>query len=231
MARQRKVVTPAGNIKLRQPDRSAPSEKTLLDFAGERNLFEQAARRERQLARERRRADGQDGGADTSGDDSDEDEDEGAATISPGAERVLESMLWTVSLAMLHFTFDVLVQHQYGTTISWHDVCVRGVTAWLVFLFLFYFLHPHASNPVIVPGLPLSYQRPLGQAIFFAMSVVSGCYLIYITNTYGYLATMKQAPPLGCLWLWAVMELDLVTAVASLAVAGAFLWQGGYDIK
>lgn len=100
-----------------------------------------------------------------------------------------------------------------------------------VFLFLFYFLHPHASNPVIVPGLPLSYQRPLGQAIFFAMSVVSGCYLIYITNTYGYLATMKQAPPLGCLWLWAVMELDLVTAVASLAVAGAFLWQGGYDIK
>lgn len=133
MARQRKVVTPAGNIKLRQPDRSAPSEKTLLDFAGERNLFEQAARRERQLARERRRADGQDGGEDSSGDDSDEDEDEdeGAATISPGAERVLESMLWTVSLAMLHFTFDVLVQHQYGTTISWHDVCVRGVTAWL----------------------------------------------------------------------------------------------------
>ncbi|UNI17214.1 hypothetical protein JDV02_003582 [Purpureocillium takamizusanense] len=230
MARQRKVVTPAGNIKLRQPDRNAPTEKTLLDFASERNLFEQAARRERQLAREKQRSEGV-AADDDDDDDSDADDDDEAATLSPGAERFLESMLWTVSLAMLHFTFDVLVQHQYGTHISWPDVCIRAGTAWLVFLFLFYFLHPHASNPVLVPGLPLRYQRPLGQAVFFIMSALSGCYLIYITNTYGYLATMKQAPTLGCLWLWAVMELDLVTAVLSLAIAGVFLWQGGYDIK
>jgi uncharacterized membrane protein YesL len=42
---------------------------------------------------------------------------------------------------------------------------------------------------------------------------------------------MKQAPPVGCLWIWAVIELDLTWAMLSLAGAAAFLWQGGYDIK
>ncbi|KAJ6439894.1 deacetylase-like protein [Purpureocillium lavendulum] len=235
---ERKVVTPAGNIKLRQPNRDAPTEQTLLDLAGERDLFAQADRRQKELAKERRRKDRRGGGGAGEEDDDDEDDetedeeaDEDGPTLSPGAERFLEAMLWTVSLAMLHFTFDVLVQNQYGTRISWSDVCIRTATAWLVFLFLFYFLHPHGPTPTLVPGLPLAWQRPLTQGVFFLMSVASGCYLIYITNTHGYLATMKQAPPLGCLWLWAVIELDLVTAVASLAIAAAFLWQGGYDIK
>jgi hypothetical protein len=100
----------------------------------------------------------------------------------------------------------------------------------LVFLILYYTLHPHESSPTLIPGLPLKYQRPLRQTIFFAMSVCSGCYLIYVTNKSGYLATQKQAPPLGCLWLWAVIELDLPWATLSLVAAGLFLWQGGHSI-
>jgi hypothetical protein len=99
-------------------------------------------------------------------------------------------------------------------------------------MLLFYFLHPHEANDkTLVPGLPARYQHPLRQVIFFAASVASGCYLIYVTNTFGYLAVMKQAPPLGCIWLWAVVELDLPWAVLSLVVAVGFLWQGGYDYK
>lgn len=63
------------------------------------------------------------------------------------------------------------------------------------------------------------------------MSVISGCYLIYVTNQAGYLATQKKAPPLGCLWLWAVVELDLKWAVLSLLGVAGFLFQGGYNIK
>jgi hypothetical protein len=54
-----------------------------------------------------------------------------------------------------------------------------------VFLLLFWPLHPHASNPVLLPGLPLRYQAPLRQAIFFAASCAAGCYLIHISNEYG----------------------------------------------
>jgi hypothetical protein len=106
-----------------------------------------------------------------------------------------------------------------------------SVSRIVVFLFLFWPLHPHEANPRLVPGLPLRYQAPLRRAVFFAMSVVCGCYLIYITNSYSYLYILKRAPPLGCLWLWAAIELDLVSAVASLAVAGGFMWYGDYGFK
>ena len=96
---------------------------------------------------------------------------------------------------------------------------------------LFYFLHPHrANNKTLVPGLPPQHQHPLRQALFLAASVAAGCRMIYVTNSAGYMAVMKQAPPLGCLWLWAVVELDLPWAALSLAVAGGFLWLGGFTV-
>ncbi|KID78349.1 uncharacterized protein G6M90_00g041610 [Metarhizium brunneum] len=221
MVKTRKERAGNAHVKLRQPDRSGPTEKTLLDFAHEQNLFQQVQQREKEMAKERRKQSIADG----------DDDDGEVPTLSPGAERALEAALWTATIAMLHFTFDVLVQHQYGQEISWAHVCTRTGRAWLVFLFLFYFLHPFESDAVLLPGLPSRYQRPLRQSIFFIMGVASGCYLIYISNTYGYLATMKQAPPLGCLWLWAVVELDLVWGCLSLLLAAVFLKQGGYEIK
>jgi hypothetical protein len=100
-----------------------------------------------------------------------------------------------------------------------------------VFGLLFYALHAHSSNPTLLPGLPARHQPILRQAIFFVASTCAGCYLIHISNKYGYLAVMKQAPPVGCLWIWAVVELDLPWAVLSLVGASAFFWQGGYSIK
>ncbi|RDA84005.1 hypothetical protein CP532_3142 [Ophiocordyceps camponoti-leonardi (nom. inval.)] len=143
--------------------------------------------------------------------------------------RLLDSCLWSASLGMLHFTFDVLVQHQYGTEIIWWELSVRTLRAWLLFLILVYTLHPHQATSL--PLLPPPLQRPARQTIFFLSSLLCGCYLIHLSNTAGYLATMKRAPPLGCLWLWAVVELDLAAAVVSLVAVALFLWRGGYDIK
>jgi hypothetical protein len=96
---------------------------------------------------------------------------------------------------------------------------------------LFYPLHPHASNPILLPGLAPRFQPALRQGIFFITSLCAGCYLIYISNRYGYLAVMKRAPSLGCLWVWAVIELNLPLAVLSLGFAVLFLWQGGYNFR
>jgi len=100
-----------------------------------------------------------------------------------------------------------------------------------VLILFFYVLHPHPSSPTLLPGLPARFQRPLRQGVFFAMSVAAGCRLVFVTNSYGYLAVMKQAPTLACLWLWSVIELDLPLAVGSLVFTAAYLWQGGYDIR
>ncbi|KAI1188344.1 hypothetical protein F5B17DRAFT_429639 [Nemania serpens] len=211
MVRTRKERKAAAEIKLAQPDRSVLPEQTLLGLAQERNLFEQA---DQHPANRRRRKD---------------DHDDGE--LSPTADRIMDTLLWTVSLAMLHFTLDVLVQHQYAMDIVWPDIVTRALIALVVFFAFFYVLHPHPSSPALLPGLPLRYQAFLRQAIFFVASTVSGCYLIDISNNYGYMYIMKRSPPLGCLWVWSVIELNLAPALASLAIACGFFYQGGYSLK
>lgn len=117
MARQRREKA-ANAIKLAHPDRSGPTEKTLLEIAQERKLFDQADSDPRNKFRPKQSRDSTAEG----GDDEDEDEE---AVLSPRAERVMESILWCVSLTMLHFTLDVLVQHQYGMEINWAEIRLR----------------------------------------------------------------------------------------------------------
>ena len=112
MAKKRKENAP---LKLKHPDRSGPTEDTLLKLAQDRNLFEEAERKQR--ANKRKNTPGKD--------------DEDDATISPHAEFILETSLWSVSLAMLHFTLDVFVQHQYAMTIAWNKVILRSLQALL----------------------------------------------------------------------------------------------------
>ncbi|GAB1320878.1 hypothetical protein MFIFM68171_11088 [Madurella fahalii] len=222
MARRRRERSPS-SIKLKTPDRSGPTEKTLLQLAEERGLFDQAQKRQDAI---RTKAPRRPIPHPT------ENEDDGGADLPPVIERVLETLLWAMSLAMLHFTLDVLVQHQFSVNrVVWPKVWMRAAQALLVFGVLIYALHPHPSSPTLLPGLPTRFQPLLRQAIFFASSLCAGCYLIYITNMFGYLAVMKQAPSLGCLWVWSVIELELPWAVLSLAGAWAFLWQNGYSIK
>jgi hypothetical protein len=122
MARRRKERN-ADDIKLKQPDRSAPTEETLLQFAQDLDLFGQAERDPRNKSRKNRAAARPNG--------SSEDKVDGEARLSPAVDRVMEALLWTVSLAMLHLTLDVLVQHQYAVTIKWLDVVARTVQAFL----------------------------------------------------------------------------------------------------
>ncbi|PFH55646.1 hypothetical protein XA68_17903 [Ophiocordyceps unilateralis] len=82
----------------RQPDRSIPSEKTLLDLAHARMLFASPTT---------------------------------PPPPSSSTSRILDTALSSFSLAMLHFTFDLLVQHQYGSEIVWLGLAVRTVRAWL----------------------------------------------------------------------------------------------------
>lgn len=115
-ARQRREKS-ANDIKLAHPDRSGPSEQTLLDFAQERNLFDQADRDPRNKNR--------------IVDDSDDDEEEDGPKLSSTAERVMDTLLWVVSLSMGHSTFDFMVQYQYAQDIEIGAIAARTGQAFI----------------------------------------------------------------------------------------------------
>jgi hypothetical protein len=95
------------SIPLKKADRSGPdpTQQTLLDIAEKRGLLKAEKSK-----------------VDVAGEDDTDD-----PANSPG--RLGESVLWSISLAMLHFTFDVLVQHQYAEEIRWSTLLVRCVQA------------------------------------------------------------------------------------------------------
>ena len=88
-----------GPIKLKQPDRSGPSDETLLGFAEQAGILD--APQHKKAA---------------------EDED-------PLIGRLGESLLWSSSLTMLHFTLDVLVMNQYAVELDWIKLLQRTIQA------------------------------------------------------------------------------------------------------
>ncbi|KAL2888455.1 hypothetical protein HOO65_040792 [Ceratocystis lukuohia] len=168
MVRRRKEPS-ADSIKLSQPDRSGPAEETLIEWATKRDLFKQAAEAEaaakaRAKAKAKngsdkgpaiskirlKHADGQttysaaeDGDDEADEDTNDDDDDEDGGDLTPGQERFMDSVLWTISLTMVHFTLDVFVYNQYGQDLEWKTILGHAPPA---FLRRFYLRHNKARQ-------------------------------------------------------------------------------------
>lgn len=102
------------NIPLSQPDRSIPdpSQETLISWAEQRNLF----------LKDPTKLSSTKTGDHSINDDGDED-----GEYQPG--RLPESILWSASLVMVHFTLDFLVQHQYAQEMEIGKLVGRGTQA------------------------------------------------------------------------------------------------------
>jgi hypothetical protein len=98
----------SSTVPLKQPDRSGPdpSRETLLEIASQRGLLKANK------------------GSSDDGDDTDEQ-------LDPPIGRLGEAILWSMSLAMLHFTFDVLAQNQYAVEISWPSIVTKSLQAFV----------------------------------------------------------------------------------------------------
>ena len=153
---------------LQHPDRSGPKGKTLFDLAEERQ----------------RELDIQNGRIRPSASDED------GEPIGP----LGDAMLYSISLAMFHLTFDVLVYKQYWEDIVVLEILQRAAMAVPIFFFLVYITH-----------VDLSMRFPtVRNLVFLAGSVAAGSYLIHSINRNAYFYVMKAAPPVGCLWIWKI---------------------------
>lgn len=198
--------TSAPKVKLARPDYSKPKGKTLMDIYEERKaVLNQGqpfdSKHEDGLPR-----------------------DEGGNILYAGLSDgepigpVEDAIIWTICLSMLHFTLDVLVYNQYAQSIAWPAIFKRTFTILPILFLTLYMLRSKTAKR-------FSLAR---QFLFLGISVAAGCYTIHVGNRYEYFAVMKQAPPLGTVWIWSVIELNLPFAVASVAIDVGYLWWNGY---
>ncbi|KAG9669169.1 hypothetical protein KCU99_g7238, partial [Aureobasidium melanogenum] len=210
------TINAAGNIPMAQPDRSGPKGKTLLDIADERTAALQGMMASGQPF-EKSLGDGlardENGRVLLPAKDNNDGDD---SVMGPGGE----AFFLSTSLAMVHFTLDVLVFNQYAQEINWPAIIQRTIVAYPILFLIVYMMKLEMANRF----------QTLRQLFCLAVAISSGCYMIYAGNTYDYFAVMKQAPPLGTLWIWSVIEMKLGYALMSIVVDVGFLLWNGYTV-
>ena len=156
-------------------------------------------------------------------------EDPSTIEISPW----LDTLFLSISLSLIHFTLSTLTMHQYAQSLEFPPL-IR-TTLFTAFPTLFLIVHLFHGHLLPISTTNLSSRRKsflniLRQGVLLALANVSGCYLIYLTNDKGYYAVMKNAPGVGTLWVFAVLELGLVGALLGVVGPGIYAWWHGYGV-
>ena len=192
----------SNNIPLTQPSRSPPTGKTLLQIASEReqHIFSLEPHTTNNT--------------------------NNTTSLSPSASQpiktpYLDILLHTTTLLLLNYTFTFLTTYQYSSTPPsplkvFLSSTLFSPTPLLLFL-LVAILHPRAAHPAT-------------QALFAAVGIAVGGWLVHITNKEGYLAEMRRAPPLGTVWVWCVAEMEWKVGVGCVGVVGVWGWWKGYGL-
>ena len=161
------------------------------------------------------------------GEEEEEKEEEGE--ISP----YLDTLFLAITLSTLHFTLELLTMHQYAQEIRYSPIFQHTLfIAFPTLLLLIHFFHGHFHllGAGALPEKAKNALYGLRQATLLAMANIAGCYLIKLTNEEGYYAVMKNAPGIGTLWVFAILELGLVGAVAGVVGPGLYAWKMGYGV-
>ena len=187
----------AVNMILKHPDYSGPKGKTLFQLAEER---QQELDRAKPAGFKQKVWQTASAASVTNGD----------PAIGPAGDAVL----YSVSMAALHITLDVIVYSQYREDVLWNEIFTRAASTVPVFILLVYLTH-----------VDFSYRFPqMRDSAFFVGSILAGCYLVYSGNKHGYFHVMKAAPPVGTLWIWSVVEMSLPFAALSAASVLGYVW-------
>ncbi len=207
----------SANISLSQPSRAPPSHKTLIQIAEERQLLNREDKKvpidHQSITTTTINPDGSLSSNSILSESSSDDQ--------KNATPFLDVLLYTFTLTVLHFTLTLLVHNQYapeppslGPLLL--SSTLISLTPTLLFVLVFV-LHPRSSHLAT-------------QALFAAMSILAGGWLVYASNEEPYLAIMKKAPVLGTLWIWAIVEMKWEWAVACLSVVGGWGFWKGYTV-
>ena len=130
-----------------------------------------------------------------------------------------DAILYAISMTALHLTLDVIVYNQYREAILWDEIFKRAVTASPIFTILVYLTH-----------VEFSYRFPLLRNVAFLIgSIAAGCYIVYSANVYGYFYVMKAAPPVGALWVWSVIEMNLPYAAVNVVAVVVYIWWNQFE--
>ncbi|UZJ56348.1 hypothetical protein CBS101457_005668 [Exobasidium rhododendri] len=152
--------------------------------------------------------------------DSDSDEEPTAESLllesqrngmNPVIDQILDTIIWTMPFGFLFLMMDIMIQQQYAMHPSFVHEAGRLATTMPI---LTIFVYATAIRP--------NNNRTTIQLLMFIISTVCGCSFLYIYAQSAFLLVTRRVPPLGTLWLYSLVRLDLPGVLLSLALVWAF---------
>jgi len=131
--------------------------------------------------------------------------------ITSLGDEIFNAMLLIIPFSSILLMMEILIRHQYGKEATF-DVIMNRMIPGIPILSLFIFY-------------TIRYKRDRRmQALLFIISILVGSRMLWQMDNGNWLSNMQQVPPLATVWIYTIVQLDLGTAVASLAVIGAYVW-------
>jgi len=140
-----------------------------------------------------------------------EADDDDEASFSPLCTEIFNAILLIIPFSSLYVMMDILAHRQYGQHFTTLGI-LEGASSRIFLLSLFvFFTTRHKADRRM-------------QAFLFAASVASGIRLIYVVNRSNWRVVMRQCPPLGTLWVYTIVQLQLLPAVGALSLVAGWVW-------
>jgi hypothetical protein len=172
----------------------------------------------------------------------DEEKKEEGGDDEPPIPPVIDTLLLSIPLTVLHLTLGYLAAHQYAQSIQLNALFRNsGFVAFPMLTLLIHLAHGHIISfsrgakaetlslfPWHAEKLSFSFLRKLlfpptlKTMVFLPGAVLLGSKLMAMTNEDTYYAVMKQAPAVGTLWVWCILEVPVGAAV--LGALGPLAW-------
>ncbi|CUA73876.1 hypothetical protein RSOLAG22IIIB_01397 [Rhizoctonia solani] len=125
--------------------------------------------------------------------------------LSPLADSILDTAIMAIPLSTLYIVLDLLVQQQYAQQPTIKEELGRVITNVPILFILIHYINKRKATP-------------MAQLLLFLTAISAGPRMIWLVNKGSWLRVTRQAPPLGTIWVYTIIQLNLVPAMASLVV-------------
>ncbi|KAJ1929569.1 hypothetical protein IWQ60_001056 [Tieghemiomyces parasiticus] len=124
------------------------------------------------------------------------------------APPLLMALLYSLPAAFIFFTFEILVQQQYGVEWSLVEALVKAVKAYPVLLTYIYLTQRYQTQTWL-------------QVAQWAVSTAAGSYFIHLNLTAPAIGIMQRSPGLMTIWIYGIFVSSNKLMVANLLIVAA----------
>ncbi|KAF8076299.1 hypothetical protein FPV67DRAFT_409432 [Lyophyllum atratum] len=136
----------------------------------------------------------------------------------PLAEEIFNAVTIIIPISFMLLLMEILIHFQYGKHPTLNALVDRMLTGVPILSIIIFYTSRYKS------------YRPM-QLFLFVLGVLSGSRMLYLLDRGSWLVNMRQCPPLATVWVYTIVQLDLLPAVFSLGVISMYVWWQGLSLR